>query len=80
MFNFTVHTAITNFPHGFEPNYPINFDSHNIKSDDDDTIAIAVGGATAFVAVFQEMIDNYCNIFRDNNDGDDVSSVAQQRK
>ncbi len=55
----------------------VQLNSHNMELDDDDTIAIAVGGATAFVDVFQEMIDNYLNNFRDSNDGDDVSSVAQ---
>ncbi len=47
-----------NFPHCFEPNNCLDVDSLNTDSDGDDTIAIAVGGATAFVAVFQEMIDN----------------------
>ncbi len=74
--NFTINTAVMNFPHCFEPNNCLDVDSLNTDSNGD-TIAIAVGEVTAFVAVFQEMIDNYYNNFIDNNDGDDVSSVAQ---
>ncbi len=79
LFNFTVDTAIMNFPHGFEPNNRIDCDSHNIESDDDNTIAIAVGGTTAFVAVFQEMVVYYYNNASDSNDGDSDSAVAEQR-
>ncbi len=60
--NFTINTAVMNFPHCFEPNNRLNVDPLNTDSDDDDTIAIAVGGTTAFVAVFQEMIDNSTTI------------------
>ena len=69
-----------NFPHNFEPKNHLNVDSLKTDSNDNDTIATAVGGATAFVAVFQEMIDNYYNNARDGNDGDSDSVVAEQRK
>ncbi len=78
--NFTINTTVMNFPCCFESNNCLDVDSLNTDSDDDGTIAIAVGGATAFIAVFQEMIDNFYNNIRDNNDGVNFSSVAQQRR
>ncbi len=75
----TIVTGIKNFPHGFEPFYPLSVDSLKTDSDNEDII-IAVGVATVFVAVFQEPLDDDYSNDEDVNGGKDNSFVAQQKK